>query len=97
MKIQDYKKAILDYTKAIELNPNYMPALTIIISTYNEEKVIEKRLGNILDVDYPKSKIEVIHVDSASTDNTVLFAKKFAIKHPDVNIRTAWCGNLIIV
>lgn len=74
------------YDWNIELNPNYEPTLTIIISTYNEEKVIEKRLENIIDVDYPKSKIEVIHVDSASTDNTVSLAKKFAIEHPDVNI-----------
>jgi len=71
----------------INIDPKYEPTLTIIISTYNEEKVIAKRLENLLHVDYPGSKIEVIHVDSASTDSTVSIAKKFVMEHPEIDIK----------
>ncbi len=71
----------------INIDPNYEPTLTLIISTYNEEKVIEKRLENLLHMDYPANKIEVIHVDSASTDSTVSIAKKFVMEHPELNIK----------
>ncbi len=71
----------------INIDPGYEPTLTIIISTYNEEKVIRRRLENLLNIDYPRSKFEVIHVDSASTDSTVSIAKKFIKEHPELNVK----------
>jgi poly-beta-1,6-N-acetyl-D-glucosamine synthase len=46
------------------------PAVTILISAYNEEKVIRKRLENISDLDYDLDKIEVIIGSDSSTDKT---------------------------
>lgn len=37
--------------------------------TYNEEKVIEDRIDNLVDLDYPKDKHEIVVVDSGSADN----------------------------
>ena len=71
----------------INIDPNYEPTLTIIISTYNEEKVIERRLENLLNVDYPRNKIEIIHIDSASTDSTYLISTNFVKMHPEINIK----------
>lgn len=50
-------------------NVNY-PIVTVIIPVYNEELVIERRLNNIFDSDYPEDKLEVIVVDSGSSDHT---------------------------
>jgi cellulose synthase/poly-beta-1,6-N-acetylglucosamine synthase-like glycosyltransferase len=50
-------------------NTNYTPTVSIIIPTFNEEKVIEKKLKNCLELYYPKDKIEIIIVDS-SMDKT---------------------------
>ena len=43
---------------------------TIIIPTYNEESLIEQKLINTLDLEYPKEQLSIIVVDSASTDRT---------------------------
>ena len=49
---------------------SFQPFVSVIVPTYNEEKVIGKRIENLLALDYPKSKYEIIVVDSDSTDNT---------------------------
>ena len=49
---------------------SYQPFVSIVVPTYNEEKVIEKRIENLFDLDYPKDNYEIIVVDSGSTDNT---------------------------
>ena len=42
----------------------------MIISVYNEEKSIRKKLKNSLFLDYPKDKLEIIVASNGSTDNT---------------------------
>jgi len=46
------------------------PPISIIISAYNEEAVIQKRVENILASSYPRDRYEVIFVDDCSSDNT---------------------------
>jgi len=46
------------------------------VPTYNEEKVIEKRIKNLFELDYPKDKYEIIVVDSGSTDSKQRLLKK---------------------
>jgi poly-beta-1,6-N-acetyl-D-glucosamine synthase len=48
----------------------YCPDISVIIPVYNEESVIENRINNIYQTSYSKDKIELIVVDSGSTDNT---------------------------
>ena len=43
---------------------------------YNEAKVIEKRIKNLFELDYPKDKYEIIVVDSGSTDSKQRLLKK---------------------
>ena len=46
------------------------PSVTVIVAAYNEEAVIERRLENLLALDYPAEKLEVIVTSDASTDRT---------------------------
>ena len=46
------------------------PPISIVISAYNEEAVIRKRVENILVSSYPADRYEVIFVDDCSSDNT---------------------------
>ena len=70
----------------IKANPNYKPKITIIIPTYNEAKLIWKKLDNIYEQDYPKDRLEIIVVDSASKDGTPKLVKKWARNHPNAKL-----------
>jgi len=52
------------------------PDISIIIPAYNEERVIEKRILNILKTDYPQDKYEVILIDDCSDDDTGIIAER---------------------
>jgi biofilm PGA synthesis N-glycosyltransferase PgaC len=47
-----------------------LPLVSVIIPVYNEELVIERRINNIFESSYPRTKMEVIIVDSGSKDRT---------------------------
>lgn len=52
------------------------PPISIIISAYNEEAVIEKRVQNIAASDYPPGAYEVIFIDDCSDDATLETARR---------------------
>lgn len=55
----------------------FQPKVSVIIAAYNEEKVIARRIENLLEQDYPKDKMEIIVVSDGSIDRTVEIAKKY--------------------
>jgi len=59
------------------IDRNYEPKVTMIIPTYNESTVITEKLQSLKGIDYPHEKLEVIVVDSSSTDNTASKAKRY--------------------
>ena len=46
------------------------PYVSLIIAAYNEEKVIEEKIKNSFQLEYPKEKMQIIIVSDGSTDNT---------------------------
>jgi len=73
----------------IEINKNklHLPEITVVVPTYNEETLIEKRLDNIYEQDYPKDKLKIIVIDSASNDQTVELARRWAERHKDIKLK----------
>jgi biofilm PGA synthesis N-glycosyltransferase PgaC len=59
---------------------NFQPNVSMIVCTYNEAKVIERKLENIQELDYPENKLQIIIVDSASNDGTLERVKVFLAK-----------------
>jgi cellulose synthase/poly-beta-1,6-N-acetylglucosamine synthase-like glycosyltransferase len=53
-----------------EPEQEYSPTVSLVVPTYNEGQIIGSKLENILRFDYPKDKLNVLVVDSASTDDT---------------------------
>ena len=49
---------------------SFEPVISVIIPVFNEANVIERRILNIFDSKYPRDKLEIIVVDSGSTDGT---------------------------
>ena len=56
---------------------DFEPKVTLIVATYNEANIIEDKLNNIRELTYPKDNLEVIVVDSASTDGTAQVVKDY--------------------
>jgi cellulose synthase/poly-beta-1,6-N-acetylglucosamine synthase-like glycosyltransferase len=54
------------------------PAVTVIVAAYNEEAVIERRLENLLALDYPAERLELVVTSDASTDRTHELVERFA-------------------
>lgn len=53
------------------------PTVSILISAYNEEAVIERKIQNLLELDYPKDKLEILIGDDGSTDKTVEIVERY--------------------
>jgi len=58
------------FPKKHKNNPDYTPSVTVIVPTKNEEFTIEEKMLNLLELNYPRDKLEIIIVDSSSSDNT---------------------------
>ncbi|OBQ56148.1 glycosyltransferase family 2 protein [Tamlana sp. s12] len=56
-------------------NPDEVPFITIQLPVYNEMYVMERLLDNIVELEYPKNKLEIQVLDD-STDETVISTKK---------------------
>ncbi len=61
------------------------PSVCIIVPCFNEEKTIVQTIHSLLNLDYPKNKLEIFIVDDGSTDNTYQKAKQL-LKHPQVKL-----------
>lgn len=55
----------------------YQPTVSFIVAAYNEEDVIEKKIINSFEQDYPSSKIEFIFITDGSADKTNLIVEKY--------------------
>jgi cellulose synthase/poly-beta-1,6-N-acetylglucosamine synthase-like glycosyltransferase len=61
---------------------NEEPKFSIIVPTKDEETVIGRCLNGLLDLDYPKDKLEIIVVDGNSADATCKVCSDFSAKYP---------------
>jgi len=54
------------------------PSVSVVIVARNEEACLEEKLKNLLDLDYPRDRLEVIAASDGSTDRTEAIAAGFA-------------------
>jgi cellulose synthase/poly-beta-1,6-N-acetylglucosamine synthase-like glycosyltransferase len=54
------------------------PMVTIVVVAHNEEACIESRIENLLALDYPAERRQILIGSDGSTDDTVLRAKRLA-------------------
>jgi glycosyltransferase involved in cell wall biosynthesis len=55
----------------------WIPAVTILIDTYNHERFIEEAIVSVLEQDFPRAETEILVVDDGSTDRTPEIVRKF--------------------
>lgn len=58
----------------------FYPFVSMIVAAYNEEDVIEKKIQNCLELNYPVDKIEFLFVTDGSTDRTPEIVKSYSDK-----------------
>jgi cellulose synthase/poly-beta-1,6-N-acetylglucosamine synthase-like glycosyltransferase len=63
------------------------PTVSIVLPTYNESRIIETKLDNILALEYPMDKIELVVVDSSTDKTRQLIREYFAdIDTPELRL-----------
>ncbi len=69
----------------VKKDSQYRPRASVVIPTMNEESVIGKRIANVLEMDYPRDRLEVIFVDNSS-DSTPRIIEESATKFPFLKV-----------
>jgi cellulose synthase/poly-beta-1,6-N-acetylglucosamine synthase-like glycosyltransferase len=79
-----FKKTSPKILQSIE-NNQYEPTVSIVIPTHNEKTIISKKIENLLSLEYPSEKCEIIFVDD-STDSTPGIIQKYADNNPSLHL-----------
>jgi len=72
--------------RPVRRDERWDPSVSIIIPAHNEEPVIERRLENLLALDYPPERVEVVIASDASTDRTNEIVQAIAADEPRVRL-----------
>ena len=62
------------------------PTVTVIVAAHDEETVIERRVENLLALDYPPELLQIIVASDGSTDRTDELVAALAARHPRVRL-----------
>ncbi|HEU5477301.1 MAG TPA: glycosyltransferase family 2 protein [Gaiellaceae bacterium] len=57
-------------TRRVALDDGFLPRVAVIVTAYNEEDSIERRLENLRALEYPPELLELVVTSDASTDRT---------------------------
>lgn len=64
----------------------WTPSVTVVVAAYNEETVIERRLENLLALDYPPELLDIVVASDASSDRTNELVAAIAAREPRVRL-----------
>ena len=64
------------FRKPVRRKP-YEPKVSVVISAFNEEKWIEQKLLNLLELSYPESRLEILVGSDGASDRTDEIISKF--------------------
>ena len=62
------------------------PSVSVIVAAFDEETVIERRLENLLSLDYPADRLEIVVASDASGDRTDELVEAVAAREPRVRL-----------
>lgn len=73
-------------------DPAYEPTVTVIMPVHNERTRIAAKLENLLALDYPHAKLQILVVGDGCTDDSLAVARAAGGKHVEVIELTARAG-----
>lgn len=59
-------------------NETVLPRVSLIVSVFNEQQVIEEKIINALGLDYPRDLLDIVFVSDGSTDKTDEIISRYA-------------------
>jgi len=62
------------------------PSVSLIVAAHNEDGVIERRLENLLALDYPPEQLEIVVASDASDDRTDELVETVSAREPRVRL-----------
>ncbi|MGI9659631.1 MAG: glycosyltransferase family 2 protein [Gaiellaceae bacterium] len=62
------------------------PSVALIVAAHDEEEVIERRLTNLLELDYPPERVEIVVASDASADTTDAIVARVAAENERVRL-----------
>ena len=71
---------------------NSWPLVTILLTVYNEESNVARRLANLMEQDYVPGRIDILVVSDGSTDRTDAIVEDFCRGRPVKLVRTGRIG-----
>ena len=63
-------------------NETFEPYVTLFVAAYNEKDCIEEKMKNMLELNYPTDKLQLLFVTDGSNDGTPELLKK----HPEITV-----------
>jgi cellulose synthase/poly-beta-1,6-N-acetylglucosamine synthase-like glycosyltransferase len=64
------------HSRAVAGSKPAVPTVSLIVPAYDEEEVIESKVANALDLDYPRDRLQVIVASDGSSDRTAELARR---------------------
>jgi len=62
------------------------PDVSVIVAAHDEEDVIARRVANLLELDYPADRLQIVVASDGSTDRTDDIVEELAAKAPNVTL-----------
>jgi len=69
---------------------DFLPRVSLVVAAHNEESVIERRLENLLALDYPAELLEIVVASDASTDGTDALVERSEERRVGKECRSRW-------
>ncbi len=69
--------------RPIKKKTKRFPTATVAIPVYNEEKSVIGTIKSVLELDYPREKLQVLIIDDCSTDGTAKVVKDYIKKNQE--------------
>jgi cellulose synthase/poly-beta-1,6-N-acetylglucosamine synthase-like glycosyltransferase len=72
-----FTKRAVDKPWNVNVDKDYLPRISIIVPTFNEGQIIAYKIKNLTKLEYPKNMMQIVFVDSNSSDSTIAQIKEF--------------------
>jgi cellulose synthase/poly-beta-1,6-N-acetylglucosamine synthase-like glycosyltransferase len=72
--------------RPVDRDDDATPSVALVVSAHDEEDVIGRRVDNLLALDYPSEKLEIVVASDGSTDRTEAIVEEIAAREPRVRL-----------